>query len=248
MTIKKPQVLIIYYTHTQQARRVADKTADVLRDRGCDVRLTAIEFVDPRYARRFANFPFGRLYRDLFVMLAPQLRRATGQITLSEEALAGEYDLICVGSPTWWLTTCMPVRSFMKSDAAAKLFKGKKFAAYVVCRRYWRNNLNTVTALGIGHGARLIRGAHFVYAGGQIRSMLALLSYYGSGEYKQSSPGPNLKPDFGQSPPPLRTIWQTIFLPRRRLQVGRRLRPLLPDPAFVLGRWFGVTRSDAERA
>jgi hypothetical protein len=36
MTIKKPQVLIIYYTHTQQARRVADKTADVLRDRGCE--------------------------------------------------------------------------------------------------------------------------------------------------------------------------------------------------------------------
>jgi menaquinone-dependent protoporphyrinogen IX oxidase len=132
----REEVLIIYYGYTQQARPVADKTADVLRDRGCDVRLTAIEFVDPRYTKRFAKFPFERPYRDLFAMLLPQLRRATGQIILSEEAPAGDYDLICAGSPTWWLKTCMPVRSFMKSDAAATLLKGKKFAAYAVCRRY----------------------------------------------------------------------------------------------------------------
>jgi hypothetical protein len=43
----------------------------------------------------------------------------------------------------------MPVRSFMKSEAAGRLLKGKRFAAFVVCRHYWRNNLNTVRKLGI---------------------------------------------------------------------------------------------------
>jgi hypothetical protein len=40
----------------------------------------------------------------------------------------------------------MPVRSFMKSDLAPQLLAGKRFAAFAVRRRYWRNNLNTVRA------------------------------------------------------------------------------------------------------
>ena len=47
----------------------------------------------------------------------------------------------------------MPVRSFMKSDMARQLLAGKPFAAFAVCRRYWRNNLKTVKDLGIKRGA-----------------------------------------------------------------------------------------------
>jgi hypothetical protein len=72
MTEAKPSVLIIYYSFTQQARRVAEATADVLRDRGCEVRLAAIEFTDDRYADRFSRFPFRRVYYDLFTMLPAQ--------------------------------------------------------------------------------------------------------------------------------------------------------------------------------
>ena len=31
----KPRVLLVYYSHTQQAKRVADAMAEVLRGRGC---------------------------------------------------------------------------------------------------------------------------------------------------------------------------------------------------------------------
>ena len=100
-----------------------------------------------------------------------QLRRATGEIRIPEEAREGEYDLVCIGSPTWWLTTCMPIRSFMKSDAAARLLKQKRFAAFVVCRRYWRNNLKTVRKLGAKQGGEYLSGIHFTFAGGQIRGL-----------------------------------------------------------------------------
>jgi menaquinone-dependent protoporphyrinogen IX oxidase len=203
MTEAKTRVLIVYYSFTQQARRVAEATADVLRDRGCEVRLAAIEFTDDRYADRFSRFPFRRVYYDLFTMLPAQLRRATGQIRVPEDALADNYDLICIGSPTWWLTTCMPVRSFLKSEAAARLLKGKRFAAFVVCRRYWRNNLNTVRRLGVKQGGTFIDGIHFVYEGGQVRSMLSLISFLGTGEYRQrylgvKIPPTNLKVDFSR--------------------------------------------------
>ncbi len=74
-------------------------------------------------------------------------RRATGEIRIPPEAESGDYDLVCIGSPTWWLTTCMPIRSYLESDEAGRLLKGKSVAGFVVCRRYWKNNLETVMKL-----------------------------------------------------------------------------------------------------
>src|SRR5215472_17986145 len=176
MTVTKPKVLFVYYTYSRQTLRVVEAMTSALRDRGCEVRQAKIEFTDPRYAERFSRFPFRHVYRDLFAMFSAQMRRATGQIQVPDEAREGDYDFVCIGSPTWWLTTCMPVRSFMKSDLARQLLAGKPFAAFAVCRRYWRNNLNTVRDLGIRQGGEFAGGTHFTHAGGQILSLLSLIS------------------------------------------------------------------------
>jgi menaquinone-dependent protoporphyrinogen IX oxidase len=201
MTATKPRVLFVYYTYTQQTLKVIEAMANVLRERGCEVRQARIEFTDPRYADRFSRFPLRHAYLDLFGMFPAQLRRATGQIRIPDEAREGEYDLVCIGSPTWWLTTCMPIRSFMKSDAAGRLLNRKRFAVFVVCRRYWRNNLTTVSKLGTKQGAEYLNGTHFAFAGGQIRSLLSLLNYLGKGEHRKRYlgvriPPPNLKPNY----------------------------------------------------
>ena len=96
----------------------------------------------------------------------------------------------------------MPLRSYLKSDAARNVLAGKPFAAYVVCRRYWSVNLKEVTALGTEQGGRYLDGIRFTYEGGQVRSLLSLLSYFGTGEMRQRRygikiPPTNLKPDFG---------------------------------------------------
>jgi menaquinone-dependent protoporphyrinogen IX oxidase len=201
MTVIKSKVLFVYYTYTRQTLSVVEVMAAVLRDRGCEVWQAKIEFTDPRYADRFSRFPFRHVYLDLFGMFPAQLRRATGQIHVPDEARERDYDFICIGSPTWWLTSCMPVRSFMKSDLAGQLLRGKRFAAFAVCRRYWRNNLDTVKALGIKHGGEFVNGTHFVHAGGQVLSLLSLISYLAKGENRQRYLGVNipratLKPDY----------------------------------------------------
>jgi hypothetical protein len=112
------------------------------------------------------------------------LRRATGEIKIPEAATSGDYDLVIVGSPTWWLTTCMPVRSYLESSGGRTTLEGTPFASYVVCRRYWGNNQKTVKRLGTKAGGSWIDGLHFAYQGGQVTSMFSLISYLGSGEYK----------------------------------------------------------------
>ena len=43
-TLRKPRVLFVYFTYTQQTKLVAKAMADVLRERGCEVSQAGIEF------------------------------------------------------------------------------------------------------------------------------------------------------------------------------------------------------------
>jgi hypothetical protein len=199
-TVQKPKVLFVYYTFTKQALKVTEDMEAVFRGRGWEIERAEITFTDSRYVKNFDRFPMKHRYFDVIRMLPAQLRRATGEIGIPPEAEGGDYDLVVIGSPTWWLTTCMPIRSYLKSDAAAKLLKERQVAAFVVCRRYWKNNIKTVKKLAEGHGATRVDTTHFAYLGGQVRSLLSLISYLGTGEYHErylgvKIPPTNLQPD-----------------------------------------------------
>lgn len=183
-SLAKPRVLLLYYSFTNQAERVVDAMDAVLSERGADVDRAAIEFTDQRYVERFSNFPWPRAFMTVITMLPAQLRRATGEIRIPDKARSGDYDLVVVGSPTWWLTTNMPIRSYLKSEEAETVLDGTRFTSFVVCRRYWGNNQKTVRKLGVRNGGEYVDGVHFKYPGGQIRSLLSLISYLGSGEYR----------------------------------------------------------------
>jgi menaquinone-dependent protoporphyrinogen IX oxidase len=194
MSAPKPRVLVVYYTYTQQSLKVAEAMADALIERGCDVRLAGIEFTDPRYAERFTRFPLRHAYLDIFGMMPAQLRGVTGEIRIPQEAQSGAYDLVCIGSPTWWLKTSVPIRSFLQSEEAGRLLDGKRFAVFVVCRRYWSVNLKAVKKLATKRGGEYVDGVHFSFAGGQVRSLLALLSYFGKGENRERYLGVKIPP------------------------------------------------------
>jgi hypothetical protein len=201
MSETKPRVLLVYYTYTRQNSKVAEAMAEAFEERSCDVTQAVIEFTDPRYVERFSRFPLRHRIFDIVGMLPAQLRRATGEIRIPEAARTGDYDLICIGSATWWLTTCMPIRSFLKSDTTHGLMDGRRFATFAVCRRYWKSNLKTVKKLGTHQGGTYVDSIHFTAAGGQVKSLMSLISYLGTGEDRERSlgvkiPPANLKPDY----------------------------------------------------
>ena len=100
---------------------MTDVIADRFTERGCDVTRAAIEFTDPRHGKKFSALPMHRPVLKLVSMLPPQLRRRTGEIGIPPEARDGDYDLVVFGSPTWWLTTNMPVRSYLESPVESML-------------------------------------------------------------------------------------------------------------------------------
>jgi len=203
VSVSKHKVLFVYYSYTQQTQLVAEAMAEVLRGLGCEVSQAAIGFTDKRWADRFTRLPLRHAILDIVGMLPAQIRGATGEIEIPDAAREGEYDLICVGSPTWFFRQSVPIRSYLKSDGAAQLFAGKRFTAFVVCRRYWRTNLKSVRKVGTKLGGEYVDGTHFTFAGGQIRSFMALISYFAKGENRErylgvKIPPSMLKPDYAE--------------------------------------------------
>ena len=190
----QPSVLFVYFTYTNQTQKVVDTMAEVFRGRGWDVHLALIEFTDLRYEKRFETFPMPRPLREVVGMIPAELCHRPATIAVPPFVSERKYDLVCIGSPTWWLSTNVPIRSFLELDATDQVLGGTRFAAAVPCRRYWKHNMKTVRRLGTERGGTFVDGIHFRYQGGQIRSLLSLLSYLGTGEYRERKWGVKIPP------------------------------------------------------
>jgi hypothetical protein len=194
MNATNPKVLFVYFTYTKQTLKVLDAMTEVFRDRGCEVEHAAIDLTDKRYTARFHEFPMPRPFIELVGMIPAEILRKTGEISIPDEAGRGGYDLVCIGSPTWWLSTSVPIRSYLESEAAGVALKDTRYATVVVCRRYFGHNLRTVKKLATQRGGKYLDSIHFAYQGGQVKSLLSLLSYLGSGKYRERYLGVPIPP------------------------------------------------------
>ncbi|MFL0178870.1 MULTISPECIES: flavodoxin family protein [unclassified Mycobacterium] len=191
---RAPRILLLYYSFSGQSLKVLEAAGEVFAQRGCEVVKAGIEFTDPRYSQRFAQFPLRRVWPDMLSVLKAQQRGETGEIRTPDAVRDGEYDLICIGSPTWWKAPAMPIRSFLQTDEARKLLDGKPFVVFTVCREFWQENYAEVCRLAEECGGRYQDEIHLSYPGDPLRSMLALTSYLGSGRYRQRYLGLRLPP------------------------------------------------------
>jgi hypothetical protein len=173
------RVLIVYYTLTQQTRLISETIAETLTAHGIAVDFLPIEFNDPRYPLSVPLRPF---WRRLLGMIVPQVMQSSGSIAIDSARLTPPYDLICIGSPTWWLHPAMPITSFLRSDDAGRLLDGVPFAVFAVCRKFWWNNLRLVRSRAKKRGGKFTIGAGFCFQGGQVRSMLSFLNFLQTGE------------------------------------------------------------------
>ena len=200
-TDAKPEVLVVYFSLTQQSGRVVEAMAQAFAERGWGVTKALIEFTDERWVQKLSEFPMKRPVPQIASILPAQLRHKTGEIQIPPEAQTGDYDLVVLTSPTWWFQTSMPIRSYLESPEAKAILSGKPVACVSVSRRYYSINLRQMKKLAENNGGRPIDKTHFVVAGGQVKSMLSWLGYVKHGEPQERvfglhMPPPNLKPDF----------------------------------------------------
>ncbi|CAM3731824.1 flavodoxin family protein [Tsukamurella strandjordii] len=179
-----PRALLVSYSFTGQSARLLRAAGDELLRHGWDVVPAEIELTDRRFAPRLAHFPLRRVWPDMMSLLPAQVRGSVGDIALPPEVFDGDYDLICIGSPTWWGRASLPVRSFLASPQGREVLSGRRFAVFIACRDSWRGNLAEVARLAEWQGGRFAGEMHATYPGNQITSTLSLTSYLGTGEQR----------------------------------------------------------------
>ena len=195
----RPRVLIVYFTFSGQTERVADVIGTTLEAGGAEVTKARIQFTDQRWAPRFERIPMRFPLIKIVGMLPAQMRQATGEIRIPPEAHQGTYDLIVIGSPTWWFRVSVPIRSYLRSPEAKQVLQGVPFAGFSTSRRYWRLTVGDIRRLGSAAGGIWIDETHFVAAGNQIQSMISWLGYMSGFRYFDRLlrlPPTNLQPGF----------------------------------------------------
>jgi hypothetical protein len=155
----------------------------------------AIEFSDPRYEARFESFPMPHPFRELVGMIPAELpRRAPAQIGIPDAVTARGVrpgrdriaDMVAVDRCPDPIVPGIRHRSTCAERQAVR--RGRLLSPL----------LETQSQNGTqnGHQARrrYTDGIGFRYQGGQIRSLLSLLSYLGSGEYRERYLGVPIPP------------------------------------------------------
>ena len=193
---------------------MAEAVAETLRERGCDVSSPAIGFTDRRWAERFSRLPLRHAIRDILGMLPPQLRGATGEITIPEAAREGDYDLVCIGSPTWFFRPSVPIRSWLESAEAGRLLGGHALRGLRRLPAVLEHQLQVGReARDDSAGRPVVANTHFVFEGGQIRSLAIADQLLREGREPRrylglKIPPSLLQPDFAEQAGRSRTSWR----------------------------------------
>jgi len=174
---------------------VAHAMREVFQAAECDVECLEIELVDERYP---LNLPLRPFWRRILKFVLPQLLGTTAQIRFDEKVAAQDYQLVCIGSPTWWFFPAMPISTFLKSKAAVQVLSNRPFAVFTVCRALWWINLNSVRRLARRAGGVFVTSAALVFQGNQVQTMFSFLNYLRTGEDRERYLGCRIYP-FGVS-------------------------------------------------
>ncbi|MGV3764380.1 hypothetical protein [Parapedobacter sp.] len=125
------KVLVIYYTQTGQQKQILDRLLSPL------VADAAVELTYHRITP-VSDYPFpwdGHSFFDAFPESFLQLPCALEPV--DEMIFQQDYDLIVLGYQVWYLSPSIPFNSFLKSEAAYRLLRGKPVITVINCRNMW---------------------------------------------------------------------------------------------------------------
>jgi len=157
------RVLVVYYTQTGQQREILDRLLSPLHD-DPEVELTFHRITPVSdYPFPWGGYTFFDAFPESFLQLPCELE------PVDDHILEQDYDLIILGYQVWYLSPSIPFNSFLKTEAAHKLLRGKPVITVINCRNMWvmaqekvKRLLHDIGANHVGNIARVDRHLNHV--------------------------------------------------------------------------------------
>ena len=168
------RVLVTYFSLTKQTQRAVEALSEGLKQEGCEVVYAPIE------TKESIPFPFN------FVTLVKTIFQSVSGINVPLKTpafdLNADYDLIVIGSPTWWTTSNPITRSIFATPEYRQLLKGRNVAVLVVCRALWKSNIQTMKQKILESDAKFVDSIALQHGGQEPYRFISMMLYLWRGK------------------------------------------------------------------
>lgn len=167
------KILIIYYTQTGQLRQIVDSITEPLKNH-CLLFFEELRPV-PSYPFPWNGMPFFQVFPESVREIPCQLEPLANDPDL-------DYDLVILAYQVWYLSPSIPVTSFLKSEAAGKILKGKPVITVLGVRNMWIMAQERVKAMIAGAGGKYCGNIVMADPAGNLTSVITIVRWMMKGE------------------------------------------------------------------
>lgn len=168
------KVLVIYYTQTGQLQSAVKSTLAPLEQNGVSIDYLHIK---PKKA-----YPYPWSYMEFFDIFPETVHGIPTELepfSINQEA---DYDLVIIAYQPWFLSICVPINSFLQTEEAKKLLKGKTVVTILACRNMWLNGQEKMKLHLKNLQANLVGNITFVDKAANLVSLVTVLAFVLAGK------------------------------------------------------------------
>lgn len=167
------KVLIIYYSQTGQLKQIVNSVTTSLKN---DYQLFYEEL------RPVPAFPFPWSSMSFFQAFPESVKEIPCELEPFKNNPGEDYDLIILAYQVWYLSPSIPVSSFLQSEAAAKILKGKPVMTIIGVRNMWIMAQERVKSRIAEAGGRIIGNIVLADPAPNLTSVITIVRWMMKGE------------------------------------------------------------------
>lgn len=162
-------VLVIYYTQTGQAKEAIDSILKPFNNNEFNVHYLLVK---PK-----KQFPYPWKYTEFFDIFPETVQAKPCELEEIHIDTSITYDLIILAYQPWFLSVCVPINSFLKTEKANLIFKNTPVVTVINCRNMWISAQEKMKGLLKNLNANLIGNITFVDKSSNLTSLVTVLAF-----------------------------------------------------------------------
>lgn len=170
------KILIIYYSQTGQLKQIVDSITEPLQN---DYQLFYEEI------KPLPPYPFPWNSMHFFQVFPESVNEIPCQLEPFRNDPEESYDLVILAYQVWYLSPSVPVSSFLQSETAKKIFKGKPVITILGVRNMWIMAQERVKFRITDAGGRLVGNIVMADPAGNLTSVITIVRWMMKGEKAQ---------------------------------------------------------------
>ena len=167
------KVLVIYYTQTGQLKDIVDSVTASLKDE-CQLYFEELKPV-PSYPFPWNGMPFFQVFPESVKEISCEME----SLKIDPEE---NFDLVILAYQVWYLSPSIPVSTFLQSEDAKKLLKGKPVITVLGVRNMWIMAQERVKSMIAGAGGRLVGNIVLADPASNLTSVITIVRWMMKGE------------------------------------------------------------------